>query len=79
LKSRKDIAENVERRGQAETDPIKKARIVQFLREYWGVKNGGDRKSVSQNAKLKTTVSVSIPQKWWKWRYKTERTFCPFD
>src|SRR5690625_2562360 len=36
------IAENVERRGQAETDPIKKSRIANFLREYWGVRRGGD-------------------------------------
>lgn len=34
------IAENVERRGQAETDPIKKSRIANFLKEYWGVKQG---------------------------------------
>lgn len=32
------IAENVERRGQAETDPMKKARIGEFLREYWRLK-----------------------------------------
>lgn len=42
------IAENVERRGQAETDPIKKARIAQFLKEYWGV-NQGTRKGLGQN------------------------------
>lgn len=30
LKTRQDIAENVERRGQAESDPIKKARIAHF-------------------------------------------------
>jgi len=35
------IAENVERRGQAETDPIKKSRIANFLKEYWGVQHGG--------------------------------------
>lgn len=34
------IAENVERRGQAETDAIKKARIANFLKEYWGVNRG---------------------------------------
>lgn len=34
------IAENVERRGQAESDPIKKSRIANFLREYWGVSQG---------------------------------------
>jgi hypothetical protein len=53
------IAENVERRGQAETDTMKKARIAGFLKEYWGVKNGGDRKSVEQNAQLKTTEDIS--------------------
>lgn len=41
------IAENVERRGEAEKDPIKKARIAEFLKEYWSVRTGrgGDRKS----------------------------------
>lgn len=29
------IAENVERRGEAESDPMKKARIAGFLRDYW--------------------------------------------
>ncbi|CEH29468.1 DUF3102 domain-containing protein [Aneurinibacillus migulanus] len=37
------VAENVERRGEAEKDPIKKARIAEFLKEYWGVKRGGDQ------------------------------------
>lgn len=37
------IAENVERRGQVETDPIKKARIANFLKEYWGVKRGSNQ------------------------------------
>jgi len=53
------IAENVERRGQAETDPIKKSRISNFLKEYWGVRNGGDRKSDSHNAQLKTTEDIA--------------------
>jgi hypothetical protein len=51
------IAENVERRGQAETDPMKKARIAGFLKEYWGVKHGGDR-AREQNAPLKTLDDV---------------------
>lgn len=38
------IAENVERRGQAESDPIKKARIAKFLKEYWGVREGRPNK-----------------------------------
>lgn len=52
------IAENVERRGVAEQDDIKKARIAQFLKEYWGINHGGDRAS-RQNGGLKTTVDVS--------------------
>lgn len=42
------IAENVERRGQAEQDPIKKAHIAQFLKEWWGV-NQGTRTELGQN------------------------------
>lgn len=54
------IAENVERRGQAETDPIKKARIAQFLKEYWGVKNGiNQHNRVGQNGKPKTTDDIA--------------------
>ncbi|OPH47605.1 hypothetical protein BC351_10460 [Paenibacillus ferrarius] len=34
------IAENTERRGEAEGDPIKKARIIQFLKDYWNIKKG---------------------------------------
>lgn len=47
------IAENVERRGQAEQDPIKKAHIAQFLKEWWGVKRGGDM----QQAKAQNGLS----------------------
>lgn len=36
------IAYNTERRGEAEKDPIKKARQAQFLKEYWGIKKHGD-------------------------------------
>lgn len=53
------IAENTERRGEAETDPIKKARIAQFLKEYWGVRDGGDRRSARQNGELKTTSDIA--------------------
>ncbi|MFE4202081.1 ParB/RepB/Spo0J family partition protein [Aneurinibacillus aneurinilyticus] len=49
------IAENVERRGEAEPDPIKKARIAQFLKEYWGVKQG----KKGQNVPIKTTADVA--------------------
>lgn len=52
------IAENVERRGIAEQDNIKKARIAQFLKEYWGVNHGGNRSS-GQNRNLKTTSDIA--------------------
>lgn len=53
------IAENVERRGQAETDPIKKSRIANFLKEYWGIQRGGDRKSNFDNQSLKNTSDIA--------------------
>lgn len=52
------IADNEERR-QDNNDQIKKARRAKFLKEYWGVKNGGDRKSVPQNGELKTSTDVA--------------------
>lgn len=52
------IAENTERRGEAETDPIKKARIAKFLTEYWDVKHGGNRAS-GHNGHLKTTADIA--------------------
>lgn len=54
------IAENVERRGQAETDPIKKSRIANFLKEYWGVLEGrgGDRRS-KDKMPLKSIKDIS--------------------
>ncbi|WP_185819949.1 ParB/RepB/Spo0J family partition protein [Salibacterium salarium] len=52
------IAENVERRGQAETDSMKKSRIAKFLQEYWGVQHGGERAS-GQNGHLKTTADIA--------------------
>lgn len=39
----RDIAENTERRRKAESDSIKKGRIAAFLKEYWGIKNNGDK------------------------------------
>lgn len=36
------IADNEERR-QDDGDPVKKAKRAKFLKEYWGVKHGGDR------------------------------------
>ncbi|WP_156807300.1 hypothetical protein [Effusibacillus pohliae] len=49
----------VERRGEAETDPIKQARIAAFLKEYWGVQHGGNRGSSRQNGDLKTTRDIA--------------------
>ncbi|MDR6725039.1 hypothetical protein J2W91_003525 [Paenibacillus amylolyticus] len=37
------IAENTERRGEAESDPIKKGRQGAFLKEYWKAGHGGNR------------------------------------
>jgi len=37
--------------GQVETDPIKKSRIANFLKEYWGVKKG-------------TFMEIRCPTKW---------------
>lgn len=57
------IAENIERRGEAETNPIRKARIAQFLKEYWGVKRGGDMsKANSHNgiSQIAKTLDESI-------------------
>ncbi len=53
------IAENVERRGQAESDPIKKSRIASFLKEYWGVKKGNNQHSVPQNGESKTSEDIA--------------------
>ncbi|MHA7582072.1 hypothetical protein ACX12E_17025 [Paenibacillus vandeheii] len=38
------IAENTERRGEAESDPVKKGRQAAFLKEYWGVRDGSSGK-----------------------------------
>src|SRR5690625_2085439 len=51
------IAENVERRGQAETDPIKKSRIANFLKRYWGVVN--HRPKGGHNDHLKTRHDIA--------------------
>lgn len=53
------IAENVERRGQAEQDPIKKAHIAQFLKEWWGVKQGR-RSDLVQNGRSFTDIAETI-------------------
>jgi len=53
------IAENVERRGQAETDPIKKSRIANFLKEYWGVQRGNNQYRIPQNGESKTSKDIA--------------------
>ncbi|AEJ43694.1 ParB domain protein nuclease [Alicyclobacillus acidocaldarius subsp. acidocaldarius Tc-4-1] len=40
------IADNEERRGE-DRDPMRKARRAKFLAEYWVIRRGGARKSVS--------------------------------
>lgn len=53
------IAENVERRGEAESDPMKKARIAKFLKEYWGIRDkGNNRKFDGQFVHQKTMKDV---------------------
>ncbi|WP_369355155.1 ParB/RepB/Spo0J family partition protein [Lysinibacillus capsici] len=56
------IAENVERRGQAEQDPIKKAHIAQFLKEWWGVKRGSrsDLRHNVGSSKIAEVIGESI-------------------
>lgn len=53
------VAENVERRGQAELDPVKKGRIAKFLQEYWGVRNGVGR-NLTHNAKGTEDIADAI-------------------
>lgn len=50
------IAENTERRGQAEADPIKKGRIIDFMREYWDVKS--HRPKGGHNVQVKTMDDI---------------------
>ncbi|WXJ79036.1 hypothetical protein MTMBA_11180 [Moorella thermoacetica] len=51
------VADNEERRVCQ--DPIKKAKRAKFLKEYWKVKRGGDRKSKGQNVLLKTFSDIA--------------------
>src|SRR5690606_3451063 len=55
----RSIAENTERRGEAEKDPIKKSRIAKYLQEYWGVRNGINQHRVGQNVQPKTTADIA--------------------
>lgn len=52
------IADNEERR-QDDNDPIKKAKRAKFLKEYWGVRHGGNRKSEGQNVPLKNIGDIA--------------------
>lgn len=52
------IAENVERRGQAETDPIKKSRIANFLKEYWGIRQGSRSDLVNNSPSSKDIANA---------------------
>lgn len=54
------IAENVERRGQAELNPIKKARIAGFLKEYWEVQRGGDQIAKGHNVRSVSGIAEAI-------------------
>ncbi|WP_181151015.1 hypothetical protein [Paenibacillus sp. PCH8] len=36
------IAENTERRGEAELDPVRKGRQAAFLKDYWDIKNNNN-------------------------------------
>jgi len=51
------IADNEERRWCQ--DPVKKAKRAEFLRRYWGVRQGGDRRSKEKNSPLKTLDDVA--------------------
>lgn len=51
------IAENTERRGEAESDPIKKAHIAEFMRSWWDVVN--HRPKGGQNVQVKTMSDVA--------------------
>jgi ParB family chromosome partitioning protein len=53
------IADNEERRQGDSDNPMKKAKRAEFLKRYWGVKHGGDRKSRGQNVLLKTLSNVA--------------------
>lgn len=61
------IADNVERRGQAETDPIKKSRIATFLKEYWDI-NQGVRSDFIDNQRSSKDIADSIGESEWNTR-----------
>ena len=51
------VADNEERRVCR--DPVKKAKRAKFLKEYWGIRRGGNRRSKPQNAGLKNLNDVA--------------------
>ncbi|WKL03167.1 hypothetical protein Q0F98_05710 [Paenibacillus amylolyticus] len=51
------IAENTERRGEAESDPVRKGRQAVFLKEYWKAGHGGNR-STEQYGLLKNVADA---------------------
>lgn len=54
------IAENWERRGKAETDPIKVSRILKFLEEYWKKKGEYvEGRGNAHNAQLKSESDLA--------------------
>ncbi|WP_440110302.1 ParB N-terminal domain-containing protein [Paenibacillus sp. QZ-Y1] len=57
------IAENTERRGEAELDPIKKGRQAAFLKEYWGITNNGNKRLKTDNMKSMKDVAEMIGEK----------------
>ncbi|WP_145409254.1 hypothetical protein [Paenibacillus xylanexedens] len=56
------IAENIERRGEAESNPIKKARIGEFVREYWKARGeyleGRPKKSINNSHTFKDVAEA---------------------
>ncbi|MCL6478889.1 MAG: ParB N-terminal domain-containing protein [Peptococcaceae bacterium] len=52
------IAENEERR-QSDDDPIRKAKRAAFLKEYWGIRAGGNRKSKVEILPLRTINDIA--------------------
>ncbi|MNH66555.1 Nucleoid occlusion protein [compost metagenome] len=54
------IAENTERRGEAESDPIRKGRIAGFLKEYWDIRlKSGRERLKGQNVHSKTLDDIA--------------------
>ncbi|WP_366348340.1 hypothetical protein [Paenibacillus amylolyticus] len=54
------IAENTERRGEAEADPVKKGRQAAFLKDYWKIKSNGDQSVRTMVGRSMKDVADSI-------------------